>query len=216
MLRILPILGRSPPRHGADSGPDHRCHPGGHLESGSRERTPASLAPMSEVLEGLNDLLQLDHDSVAGYEAARERLENAHHRLQIESFQRDHERHIRELNALILELGGTPRNEPHVTSPLREAIQRLSGAGGDRAILTAWRASELQASRRYDSYSRKALHWPSTAKLLVDQNALDEERHYRWVVDVLDRKRGRGLSAARLREKAAAGIDTVAAGLGRL
>lgn len=142
-------------------------------------------APISEVLDGLNDLLQLDHDAVGAYDIAIEKLEDRDHADQIAGFRRDHERHIRELNNLIAELGGTPKNEPHATGPFKEALQSLGGLAGDKGVLMAWRTNELQVRTKYDSYASKAMFWPDNVKRIVDQNALDEERHYRWVADVL-------------------------------
>jgi hypothetical protein len=145
--------------------------------------TPAVTS--AEVLSGLNDLLQLDHDAIGAYEIAIEQLQNREHALQIEGYKRDHERHIRDLNDLILSLGGSPTNEPHATAPLKRAMQRIAAAAGDGALLLAWRANELQVMTKYDSYARKAVFWPTEAKRLVDQNALDEEKHYQWAVRVV-------------------------------
>lgn len=142
-------------------------------------------AQSAEAISGLNDLLQLDHDAISAYDIAIEQLENREHALQIEGFKRDHERHIRELNDLILELGGTPANEPHATAPLKQAIQRVAAGGGDKALLTAWRTNELQAMTKYDSYAQKAVFWGPALKRLIDRNALDEERHYSWVVGLM-------------------------------
>jgi rubrerythrin len=147
---------------------------------------PESAAPVSAVLDGLNDLLQLDHDAIAAYEIAIERVENPDWVDQIAGFMLDHERHVRQLNEVILELGGTPRNEPHITGPFKEALQSLGALGGDRGLLVAFRANELQARRKYDRYASKANRWPPNVKLVVDANALDEERHYRWASEVLD------------------------------
>lgn len=138
-----------------------------------------------EVLEGLNDLLQLDHDAIGAYEIAIERLENSDYATQIEGFKKDHERHVRALNDLILDLGGEPQNRPHATAPLKRAIQRVAAAGGDKALLAGWRANELQVMMKYDRYAHRANEWPAEVKRIVDENALDEERHYQWVVDIM-------------------------------
>ncbi|MDQ3605190.1 MAG: ferritin-like domain-containing protein [Gemmatimonadota bacterium] len=141
-------------------------------------------APTSEVLEGLNDLLQLDHDAIGAYQIAIEKLEDRDHADQIAGFRRDHERHIRELNEVIAELGGTPLNEPHATGPFKQALQSLGGLAGDKGVLVAWRTNELQARTKYDSYASKANAWPPHVKRIIDRNALDEERHYEWVARV--------------------------------
>lgn len=147
----------------------------------TRLDTPAT----AEILEGLNDLLQLDHDAVGAYEIAMEKLRDRDHADQVAGFRRDHERHIRELNELIAELGGTPSNQPHVTGPFKLALQSLGGLAGDRGTLMAFRANELQVRAKYDAYAAKANAWPTNIKRIVDGAALDEERHFRWVNDVL-------------------------------
>jgi hypothetical protein len=145
-----------------------------------------AAAATSEVLDGLNDLLQLDHDAIAAYEIAVDRLANPDWVDQIAGFMLDHERHVRQLNEVILELGGSPRNEPHLTGPFKEALQSLGALGGDRGVIVAFRANELRAQRKYDRYASKANRWPPNVKLVIDGNALDEERHFRWASEVLD------------------------------
>jgi ElaB/YqjD/DUF883 family membrane-anchored ribosome-binding protein len=168
-------------------------------------RTPAT----DEIVEGLNDLLQLDHDALGAYDIAIEKLQDRDHADQIAGFRRDHERHVRDLNELITGLGGTPVNEPHATGPFKQAMQSLGALGGDKGLLIAWRTNELQVRMKYDSYASKANRWPDRAKRVVDANALDEERHYQWVADVLERMgigSGEGAEvhlASKARERAA-------------
>ncbi|HEX8394915.1 MAG TPA: ferritin-like domain-containing protein [Longimicrobium sp.] len=142
-------------------------------------------AATAEILDGLNDLLQLDHDAVGAYQIAMEKLKDRDHAAQIAGFLRDHERHIRELNELITELGGTPKNQPHATGPFKLALQSLGALAGDRGVLMSFRHNELQTRAKYDSYASKANMWPTHIKRVVDGAALDEERHYRWVADVM-------------------------------
>jgi rubrerythrin len=146
------------------------------------ERNAPSAA---EVVEGLNDLLKLDHDAIASYDAAIEKLENREYANQIAGFQQDHERHITDLNELSTSLGGTPDNTRHATAPFKEALQSLGAMAGDTGLLVAWRANELQVRSKYDSYASRAGSWQADVKRVIDQNALDEERHYAWVVNVL-------------------------------
>ena len=138
------------------------------------------------LVSQLNDLLQLDHDAIGAYRIAIEKLENRDWATQISGYLTDHERHVRELTEAIVELGGTPMNEPHATGPFKQALQSLGAVGGDKGLLMAWRANELQVRSKYDRYASKAVFWPDRLKALVDRNALDEERHYRWVVGVLE------------------------------
>lgn len=172
----------------------------------------------AEVLDGLNDLLQLDHDAIGAYEIAIEKLDDRDHADQIAGFKRDHERHVRDLNEMIRSLGGTPVNEPHATGPLKQAMQSLGALGGDKGVLIAWRANELQVRAKYDGYASRANAWPAEVKQLVDRNALDEERHYHWVAQALQAMgvgSGEGMEtdlANRMRERAnatAARVDAM-------
>ena len=142
---------------------------------------------LQEVLDGLNDLLQLDHDAVAAYDVAIAKLEDRDHADMIAGFRRDHERHIRELNELVTRLGGTPVNHPHATGPFKTALQGLGGLAGDKGLLMAFRTNELQVRTKYDGYASKAMLWPPDVKRTIDGAALDEERHYAWVAGVLQR-----------------------------
>jgi ElaB/YqjD/DUF883 family membrane-anchored ribosome-binding protein len=142
---------------------------------------------LQEVLDGLNDLLQLDHDAIAAYDVAIAKLEDRDHADQIAGYRRDHERHVRELNELVARLGGTPANHPHVTGPFKTALQSLGGLAGDKGLLMAFRTNELAVRTKYDAYASRAMLWPPDVKRTVDGAALDEERHYAWVADVLQR-----------------------------
>ncbi|HYH81640.1 MAG TPA: DUF2383 domain-containing protein [Longimicrobium sp.] len=142
---------------------------------------------LQEVLDGLNDLLQLDHDAIAAYDIAIAKLEDRDQADQIAGYRRDHERHVMELNALIQRLGGTPANHPHATGPFKTALQSLGGLAGDKGLLMAFRTNELQVRTKYDGYASKAMLWPPEVKRAIDGAALDEERHYSWVAGVLQR-----------------------------
>jgi hypothetical protein len=172
--------------------------------------TGGATVGTAEILEGLNDLLQLDHDAIGAYQLAIEKLQDPNHAQQIQTFLHDHERHVQELNRLIQELGGAPRNEPHATGPFKQAVQGLGSLGGDKGTLMAFRTNELQVRMKYHGYAAKSKFWPREVHAAIDRNSLDEERHYRWVTGVLHTMGGGGPSAAeRARE-----IRGVAATLG--
>jgi len=152
---------------------------------------------LQDVLDGLNDLLQLDHDAIAAYDVAISKLEDRDHADQIAGYRRDHERHVRELNDLVARLGGAPANHPHMTGPFKTALQSLGGLAGDKGLLMAFRTNELAVRTKYDGYASRAMLWPPDVKRVIDGAALDEERHYAWVADVLQRM---GVGAGELDE----------------
>lgn len=156
------------------------------MEAMEPERAAGSSGvDAAEILEGLNDLLQLDHDAIGAYQIAIERLSDPNHAQQIQGFLHDHERHVRELNRLIRERAGVAMNEPHATGPFKQALQGLGSIGGDRGTLMAFRTNELQARAKYHGYTVKAKSWPEDVRAVIEANSLDEERHHRWVVEVL-------------------------------
>lgn len=157
------------------------------METDTTRGAERHTAATSEIISGLNDLLQLDHDAIGAYTIAIEKLEDQDLAQQIRGFRMDHERHVRNLNELITGLGGTPQNEPHATGPLKEALQSLGAMAGDKGVLLSFRANELQVRSKYDGYAAKANAWPAHVKRVVDENALDEERHYGWVATTLER-----------------------------
>jgi uncharacterized protein (TIGR02284 family) len=153
--------------------------------TGDGPRVSGDSVSTQQVLNGLNDLLRLDHDAIGAYQVAIERLDDQEYVRQIRAFLGDHRRHVEELNQAIAALGGTPENSPHVTGVLKKALQAAASPGGDRALLMAWRANEAQVRAKYDAYAARANAWPAEAKELVHRNALDEERHHEWVVHTL-------------------------------
>lgn len=144
-----------------------------------------SIRTEAQVVAELNDLLQLDHDAVQAYELAIAGIENPVDKQTLIRFLGDHRRHVADLTALIEAHGGTPIQLPHLpTGPMKLAVQAAGNAGGDRAVLLAFKSNERQVR---DKYRRLAdmQHSPDVAEVL-NRNAADEERHYNWVSRVLE------------------------------
>lgn len=151
-------------------------------------QTLESLSPKErdEIVEDLNDLVQLDHDAIAAYTVTIEKLENEEWAAIVGQFKGDHERHVRELSAIVRRLGGRPAEKPHVTSPFKKGMVRLA-VGGDKMVLRAFRVNELQVRSKYDAYAHRE-DYPAEVIDLLRQNAQDEHRHYDWVVGILGEK----------------------------
>ena len=177
------------------------------IETGSG--SGAATRAGTQMLDALNDLLQLDHDAIGAYEIAMERLENREQAAQVEEFRRDHEGHVRDLSLLIQGLGGTPMNEPHASGPFKQALQGLGALGGDRGTLMAFRTNELRVRAKYRACAARASGWPVEVRTTVQRSALDEERHYRWVVEALDGMESPAKAAARAAHRLADGAGTI-------
>ena len=133
----------------------------------------------------LNDLLRLDHDAVQAYTLAIKLLENPDYRRQLEVFRADHERHIDELSQLVRSRDGTPLELPHLPSgAFKLALQAVGAAGGDRAVLLAFKANERQVRDKYRR-SARAPH-PADVTFVLARAADDESRHYAWALETLE------------------------------
>jgi rubrerythrin len=132
----------------------------------------------------LNDLLRLDHDAVQAYTLAIRLLENPVYKRQLEEFRADHQRHIDELSQLVRSRDGVPLELPHLPSgAFKLAVQAVGGAGGDRAVLLAFKANERQVRDKYRRAAR-SVH-PADVTSVLARGADDEARHYEWALETL-------------------------------
>jgi rubrerythrin len=132
----------------------------------------------------LNDLLRLDHDAVQAYTLAIKLLDNPDFKRQLEEFRADHQRHIDELAQLIRSRDGVPLDLPHLPSgAFKLAVQALGAAGGDRAVLLAFKANERQVRDKYRR-SARTVHSADVTSVLA-RGADDEARHYEWALETL-------------------------------
>lgn len=133
----------------------------------------------------LNDLLQLDHDAVAAYTVAIDNLDAVDHRETLIAFREDHERHITELTELIRMRGGAPTERRHVTTGIfKAAAQQVGRMGGDRGIMTMFKANERQVRDKYRRYAEE--NRDVRVGEVVRRAAADEERHYRWAEQTVE------------------------------
>jgi rubrerythrin len=146
----------------------------------------ATVPEGAALLAMLNDLLALDHDAVQAYSIAIGRIGPAEYRETLAGFRGDHQRHVDQLTQIIQNRGGVPVQMPHLpTGVFKAAIQALSTLGDDRAVLLAFKTNEGQVRDRY----RRAANQPLDPAVgaIVSAAALDEERHYAWVEQVLEK-----------------------------
>ena len=133
----------------------------------------------------LNDLLQLDHDAVQAYTLAIQSLPRDAFAATLARFRDDHERHVAELSDLVRRHGGVPAQMPHATAPFKLAVQALGNAGGLRETLLAFKTNEAQVRDKYRRFAQQ--HYPPEVAAVVRRAAHDEETHYGWAAEMLDR-----------------------------
>ena len=138
------------------------------------------------LVAALNDLLQLDHDAVASYQVAIDAVSTETLKRKLRQFKRDHQRHVAEIGELVSARGGKPVTAPHLsTGMLKLAVQALGAAGGDRAVLLAFRTNEWESANKYARAAGR--RFPPEVREVIRRGAEDEAKHYKWAVESLDR-----------------------------
>lgn len=143
---------------------------------------PTRVGEETDPLRMLEHLMALDYDAVEAYQAAIDRVENAEYRRSLESFKADHERHVRELEPVIQELGGDPATGPGAKSMLTKGKVQMGSLAGDQAILRAMLSNEEETNYAYEKAFPQV---PSKARDLLMRGREDERRHWNWIASKL-------------------------------
>lgn len=134
---------------------------------------------VQKMMDRLNDLIALDYDAVGAYEAAINRIDVAFVKDRLLEFQRDHERHIRELSDVVNRLGGKPRSRPDVKGFILKGFTAATSAMGNEAALQAMRGNEKLTNRTYKNALDEV--WPDDIRTLLQRNYTDEQRHLAYI-----------------------------------
>jgi len=157
---------------------------------------------IDNVVDHVNQLIQLDFDAALTYREALEHVDEAAVRFDLETFLRDHERHIMELSGIVRDLGGTPvEGHRDFKGAVMEVITRLRSRGGTLGALRAMRMVERLTNRRYDHEAE--VYMPPIAQAIVLENLNDERRHLAAIEAHIDRLSGRAYYDAERAEREA-------------
>ena len=127
-----------------------------------------------------NNLIQLDYDAIAAYEAAIDRLDNAEDKAKLTEFMADHQRHTQDLAGLVSSLGGTPSTEGDMKAMLTKGKVVLADLMGDKAILKAMKTNEDDTNTAYGRAAGRT-DLPAGALPVIERNLEDESRHRAWI-----------------------------------
>lgn len=140
----------------------------------------------TDFIDMLNNLIRLDFDAIDAYEAAVERLERRGDAEQLRAFQADHQRHTREMAAIVRDLGGKPATAGGAKSMLTSGKVLLADLIGDRAILRAMKTNEDDTNTAYERAIRHGGMTPAANEVL-QRNLSDERRHRSWIEEAINR-----------------------------
>jgi bacterioferritin (cytochrome b1) len=133
----------------------------------------------------LKNLVELDFDAIEAYETAINRLENKEYRDKLKTFKADHERHIRELSALLRQHDIEPPSGPSLGKQwLTKGKVILANLISDATILKAMLSNEIDTNT---AYARVSIHdniWPDS-KEIINRGLKDEKKHKKWLESVL-------------------------------
>jgi rubrerythrin len=149
----------------------------------------------SEVLHGtplvrkLNELIQLDYDAIVSYGHAIEHCDDTRCRQDLELFRADHERHIGDLARVIRALDGKPIDvHRDLKGIVLEGITTVRSLGGTLPSLRAMRTNEKLTNHLYRRAAMLAV--APIARVVIDQNFADEQRHLAVIQAHIERMTG--------------------------
>ena len=137
------------------------------------------------ITQLVTNLILLERDAIAAYEATISRLSDASLSQQVEAFRQDHMKHLEILNEIAAETGAEAPTEGDLKQMLTTGKVALAGLMGDGAILKAMRTNEDDTVAAYE----RACDHPSAIpkSLAFFQKALaDERRHRDWMERTAD------------------------------
>jgi uncharacterized protein (TIGR02284 family) len=132
----------------------------------------------------LGDLMALDQDAIAAYEAAISRIDDAGFKARMQEFKAEHDRHVTELRDLIARLGGAPAAGAGLKSMLTQGKVAMGALFGDKAILKAMKSNEDDTNTAYER-ALKHKEIDGAAVPVLERGLADERRHLAWIEETL-------------------------------
>lgn len=134
----------------------------------------------------LGDLMALDQDAIAAYEAAISRIDDPGFGEKLQAFKADHDRHVTELRDLLARLGGAPTAGAGLKSMLTQGKVAMGALFGDKAILRAMKSNEDDTNTAYERALRHK-DADAAAVPVLERGLADERRHRQWIEETLAR-----------------------------
>lgn len=133
----------------------------------------------SDINKLVEDLLHLEHDALAAYESAIDKLDDETLRSQVAAFREDHLAHVSTLKAMAGELGVEAPQDGDMKQMLTTGKVALANLMGDGAILKAMKTKEDDTVTAYDRASQHPDALPES-KAFFQKALNDEQRHRAW------------------------------------
>ena len=145
----------------------------------------ALISNKEDFREAIDSLIELDYAAVAAYQEAIDHLKDQTCREKLSEFKKDHERHIRELGALVIKMGGEPPTGAGFKKVLTQGKVMIADLMGDKAILIAMRSNEDDTNAAYAAINKHPRITSEAIDILV-RGLEDEKMHREWIVKTLE------------------------------
>lgn len=149
----------------------------------------ASISGDKTVLDLLNELIELDYDAIEAYEAAVGRVVESRDRGRITGFLEDHRRQVKELSALVRNVGGEPPGSGDLEQLFARGKVAIGALFGDRLVLEAMKAHEAELKALNERIAARP-DLPERVRAIVTKHLAAERKHHDWIVDRLDSAEG--------------------------
>jgi rubrerythrin len=135
----------------------------------------------TEIKGLVEDLIYLEHDAIAAYDATIERLDDPEAKRKISEFRGDHEQHLATLQEMAREIGIEAPTGGDMKKMLTTGKVALADmVGGDSAILKAMKTNEDDTVKAYERASQHGDAIPKS-KAFFAKALEDELRHRSWM-----------------------------------
>lgn len=138
-----------------------------------------------DYITNLKDLLVLEYDAIAAYEATVERLDDTALKQQFVVFTDEHRRHISELTELVTGLNREAATEGDMKAMLTKGKVVLADLFGDKAILMAMKTNEDDTNTAYERALNQQ-NLPAPVMDVLTRALADERKHRAFIVQTLD------------------------------
>ena len=135
--------------------------------------------------KALKELVELEYAATEAYEAAVERLENPTYKTKLNEFKKDHERHIKEISALLEKNKHDVPEKPLIGKQLLTIGKVvLANMVGDNTILQAMKSNEIDTNTAYERLNDHKDKWREASEF-IKTGLQDERRHKAWLENTL-------------------------------
>ena len=129
-----------------------------------------------DITKLVQDLLYLEHDAIAAYDSAVDKLKSEAFKVRVADFRNDHLAHVSTLKTMASQLGIEAPREGDMKQMLTTGKVAIAGLMGDSAILKAMKTNKDDTVTAYDRARQHQDARPESVAFF--EKALgDEQRH---------------------------------------